>query len=166
MRDSGLSILALDPGVTTGIARGKITIVGRKTLKIEVSQEKWELSNLYVQLLKWWQMDKEWYHHLVYEDFVFRSGVGTGAELMPVKLQGVIELFGEQQQFNGIKLWKQNPSVQGDKAFYTNDRLKELGLYVKGKEHGRSATKHLLHWLTFGAGAQFFDVEKMKMELA
>jgi len=88
---------------------------------------------------------------IVYEDFQFRQGVRTGLDLTPAKLIGVIEIFED----TGM-LYKQQPSIQGKKAFFNDERLKTLNAYwPHGKGHARSATKHLLYWLKFGAGALY-----------
>jgi hypothetical protein len=51
----------------------------------------------------------------------------------------------------------QTPST--GKSFYSNEQLKEKGVYKRGIPHGMDATRHLLHWFTFGAGFQYVKPE-------
>ena len=46
-------------------------------------------------------------------------------------------------------------SASTGKAYYSNDKLKQHGVYVKGTAHARDATRHLLHYITFGEGNQW-----------
>jgi hypothetical protein len=60
----------------------------------------------------------------------------------------------------------QNPAIQGKKAYFSDVKLKEMGLYQKGDafHHGRSAVKHLLHWTQFGHGAEMqIDLDKAEL---
>jgi hypothetical protein len=41
-------------------------------------------------------------------------------------------------------------SAQNAKGFWTDDKLKEYGVYIPGVRHGRDATRHALHYLCFG----------------
>lgn len=153
-------ILSLDPGVTTGIAYGEWNDE-TETFGIKVGQAKFSHDDLY-----------QFIHHrhdsrgftIVCERFDYRNSY-TGANLTPVEMIGVIKLYCEQ---NDVKLYEQAPSIQGDHAFWSNDKLKEYGIYPIGFEHGRSALKHLLYWWQFGAGFkyhQYGNFTKYIMEL-
>jgi hypothetical protein len=147
-----VSILSIDPGGTTGYCYA--TINGKKVW-LEPGELRLSSSNLFDLLERFLHPVDGVRREIIYEDFQFRQGIRTGLDLTPAKLIGVIEVFKE---WHGEKVgfYIQQPSVQGDKAFFTNDRLKELGAYwPHGKGHARSATKHLLYWLKFGAGAQY-----------
>jgi len=147
-----VSILALDPGGTTGYCYATIS---ENVVILTPREARWSPGQLYEFLFGFMGEDQgRAKSHVIYEDFQFRQGIRTGLDLTPAKLIGVIEVFSERSQF--VKFYVQQPSIQGDKAFFTNDRLKELGAYwPHGKGHARSATKHLLYWLKFGAGAQY-----------
>ena len=156
-----VSILSIDPGGTTGYCYAKIR---ENVVTLTPNEKRTTPGGLY-ELLQWF-IDEDQGRgksHVVYEDFQFRQGIRTGLDLTPAKLIGVIELCAESTSF--VQFYVQQPSVQGDKAFFTNDRLKELDAYwPHGKGHARSATKHLLYWLKFGAGAQYVTDPMFAME--
>ena len=143
------SILALDPGRTTGYA---IAIVQDGKPYIGYVQEELNHRGFYT-LLDNVARACDWELNIVCESFSFRKGK-TGIDLYPCELIGVLHYFVASYPRNYLSM--QEPSVQGAKsAYYTDAKLKELGLYQKEYQHGRSAVKHLLHWLHFGHGASF-----------
>jgi hypothetical protein len=136
------TIIALDPGGTTGIAQADIedfTIT-----KIGCGQDRDMASGLY-EVLRSFNPD-----YIVCETFQFRNASRPGLDLTSAKLIGVCELYAER---HGIFLKMQEPSVQGPRAYWTDAKLKAAGLYLPGKEHSRSAMKHLLYFLTFKKGS-------------
>lgn len=149
-------ILTLDPGVTTGYVIASLQ--GRR-LKLEVGEAQWSLSEIHEAMREICIYRGS---HIVYETFEYRNASRKGLNLTPVKIIGVIELFKDwYEPMTGF--WPQT-AAQG-KGFYSDDKLKSLGVYVKGKKHGRDATRHLLHWLNFGAGSQFVNIEEAIMEV-
>lgn len=158
-------ILALDPGKTTGFCYG---LVSNETLYVAPGEEELSLGGM-VDVLKEFieggASGKLGGTHIVYEDFTHRQGA-TGVNYSPVKLQGIIELYKELYEPLYAFFHKQNPSVQAKGNYYSDSRLKELGVYYgHGKGHARSATKHMLHWLNFGSGGQYVNIFEVKMEL-
>jgi hypothetical protein len=101
--------------------------------------------------------------HIVYEDFQYRNMPRTGLNLMPVKLIGVIEIFQERYE-PLVSFTKQSPST--GKTYYSDQRLKDLGVWPKGLKHGRDAIRHLLQWYTFGYGSQFGVMERTMVTLS
>lgn len=139
-----LKVIALDPGRTTGIAIASIDV---EVCDIWYSQDKMDHKQLYEYL------DEGAFDHIVCETFKFRHGK-TGVDLYPCELIGIVNLW--QQQGDWTQLWMQDPWVQSGKTvFFSDKKLKDMELYIKGIEHGRSAVKHLLYWLHFGAGSQY-----------
>ena len=57
---------------------------------------------------------------------------------------GAIEL---QCWFLDWPIWKQ--TAQNAKKFMTDERLKEWGMWEKGKRHARDAIRHGCFWLAF-----------------
>lgn len=136
--------LALDPGRTTGYA------LGFRDDELQIAYGETRFSH--VELYDW--LDEVSPAYVICESFDYRRL--KDADLYPCELIGVIHLFCER---NEIPYYFQKPSVQGDKAYWTDAKLKELELYKAGTEHGRSALKHLLYWLQFGHGAQYGPVD-------
>jgi hypothetical protein len=131
-------LLALDPGGTTGYAAG---ILISPITRIVYDQAKLNENQLYA-MLEELQPD-----HIICEDFEYRNRARAGLDLTPPRLIGVVRLYGAH---TGARVHMQK-AAKG-KGFYTDDKLKKLDLYIKGRPHGRDALRHLLHWLTFGVG--------------
>jgi len=81
---------------------------------------------------------------LVIEDFVLREQTKSRNLLAPVRLTAAIaqEVFTDQKLI-GISI--QSPSDA--KSAVTDERLKALGLYVRGQQHARDALRHLALFL-------------------
>lgn len=144
MNKSLTLVLALDPGRTTGYAVG--AFVDSKPF-IAYGQQKWS------QLAFFHYLQNFGEENFVCESFEFRQGKQKdGLDLYAVELIGILNLHCAQ---TGAYLHFQKPFIQGDKAYFSDKRLKQMSLYQKGDEfhHGRSAVKHLLHWTMFGHGA-------------
>lgn len=135
--------VAFDPGTTTGICIG---LLEENKLWVAPDERKFGLTQLYDCLIWFEPYDP----YVIYEDFQYRNYARAGLDLTPVKMIGIIELFSEN---NEGKFFKQTPA-QG-KGFFSDTRLKNMDIYKVGKQHGRDATRHLMQWLTFGAGSQF-----------
>jgi hypothetical protein len=138
--------LALDPGVTTGYCIG---LLEENKLWVAPHERKFSLAELY-DYLNWFS---PYDIFVVYEDFQYRNAPRAGLDLTPVKMIGIIELFAESGDHSQQWYYKQTPA-QG-KGFFTDQRLKDMGVYKVGKAHGRDATRHLLQWYTFGAGSRY-----------
>ena len=149
-------MLALDPGLTTGYCfathrdRRLYLIPGQYKFSL------WELDSLLLSL-----PNQPW-THIIYEDFQYRNRARAGLDLTPVKMIGIIE-YRECMPNSRIGFHKQ--SAAEGKGFYTDAKLKELGVYVKGLKHGNDATRHLLHWINFKAGSRIIDPKETIMEL-
>jgi hypothetical protein len=154
---SAYSVLAIDPGKTTGLCTAHL--YGGK-LRLEVRQEELSLSSLHDLVSR--TIDSYTPLSIIYEDFSYRNASRMGLDLTPVKLIGVIELFREWHE-PFVEFYKQSAAT--GKAFYTDEKLKGLGIYQKGRPHGRDATRHLMQWANFGAGAQYIDLESIRLEL-
>lgn len=148
--------LALDPGVTTGYCIG---FLEENKLWVAPHEKKFSLYELY-QYIDWY---RNFDFNLIYEDFQYRNVSRAGLDLTPVKMIGVIEMIVELHQGHTIDAYKQTPA-QG-KGFFNDARLKEMGIYKVGNAHGRDATRHLMQWLTFGAGSQFYKAAEVECEM-
>lgn len=144
---------AIDPGRCTGYAVLSHSPSGR--YNIAYGQEYFDHQELYEFIPK--DVD-----HVICESFEFRQGKQqSGVDLYPCELIGVLHLWYAYEEY-AQSLVFQPASVQGKKAFFSDEMLKELKLYQAGVEHGRSAVKHLLQWLHFGPGAKYnLDLYKL-----
>lgn len=139
-----MKVLAIDPGMTTGLAYGVITT--GKPMVITTDQKKMTHIELWHEIVS--QMP-EW---VVCEDFEYRNKSRTGLILYSLELIGVCELYAAMSD-NECTLWRQKASV--GKGYYSDAHLRKHGVYVRGRPHGMDALRHLLHWYTFGPGYQY-----------
>lgn len=136
-------VLALDPGGTTGLAYGRIE---GKALTLNYDQKVLTEFDLLDEI------DAFQPNYLICEDFEYRNRARTGLDLTPVKLIGIVRYYG-QSPTNKCKVTIQKASK--GKSFWSNDKLKAAGLYIRGLPHGRDAARHLLHWMMFEEGYKF-----------
>jgi hypothetical protein len=152
-------VLALDPGKTTGYACGYLN--DARNMEFEVGEEQFSLGDMY-EFLEGFIGSHVHPTHVVYEDFTYRNASRGGLDLTPVKMLGIIELYRERYE-PMVGFHKQSAAT--GKAFWSDPKLKEIGLHARGKKHGRDATRHLLQWLAFGAGSQFARVNDLSFTL-
>jgi hypothetical protein len=144
-------IIALDPGGTTGYA---IALVDDpRSFGFCYGQRKLDesaLDKLLVEVTP---------DYIVCEDFEYRNRARPGLDLTPARLIGVVKLYAQQMT---CELTFQKAELVKGKGHYTDNKLKAMNIYERGKPHGRDAVKHLLHWLTFKKGFELFgEVEPM-----
>lgn len=144
-----MRIIAVDPGLTTGFCYAKIMENHLYYWPFQMVDDVEEFND---------RLEKFNPDYIVMEDFEFRGKARTGLVLFSVQLIGVAQLFVAKAPQVGFKLQK---AAQG-KSYYTDKMLKSLGLYVRGIPHGMDASRHLLHWSTFGPGYQFFQGQQTK----
>lgn len=161
-----MKVLAIDPGGTTGYCTGVFnTKVGAKeyigtsdTLKptsitLQPFQQVDDVDEM------WRRLEAFEPRYIIMEDFEFRGGARKGLNLFPVQLIGVARLY-ELYARHQCALTLQKASF--GKSYYTDSMLGKLGFYKRGMPHGMDAMRHLLQWLTFGAGYQFLGKDKIE----
>jgi hypothetical protein len=140
-----VKVVALDPGITTGLAIGNI-MVDWGLMLIDTGQAKYNHKELYDGLVR------QRPQHLVCERFEFRKKSREGLILYSRELIGIANLYS--QQF-GISLTMQQPS-EALGGFWTDKQLKKDKLYkVTTGGHANDALRHLLQWYVFGAGFKY-----------
>jgi len=153
-----ISILAIDPGVTTGLCTA---IFHERQLAISIQQSKLSMLEMENYLERTIELRLADDLHIVYEDFQYRNVSRTGLNLYPVKLIGVIELV--QEKYPSVGFYKQSAST--GKGYWSDEALREIGVYQRGTPHGRDAQRHLLHWLAFKEGSQYADINDLTFKL-
>lgn len=152
-----MRILAIDPGITTGYCLA--TTYGRNDtemiIEITPKQNVDDVDDI------WRQLEDLEPRYIICEDFEFRQKARTGLNLFPMQAIGVVRLY-EQMASHQCAAVLQKAAT--GKAYYTNKQLKDLGVYKPGAawEHSMDATRHLLHWLTFGSGYQFIQGKRIE----
>ena len=130
-----MKIIGLDPGGTTG------------TALYDLRHDSWERR----QIVGEHHNEALWkYLVLVHPDIVvcesFIYQQRTKVDLRAVEYIGVARLYC---QINSMSLIEQPPAM---KAFWDDDKLKAINLWVPGSPHACDATRHVLQFLTFKRG--------------
>jgi predicted RNase H-like nuclease (RuvC/YqgF family) len=129
-----LNILSIDPGETSGLAlflRGELH--SSFHLKINDLEE-----------IKQLLTGGSGFDYIIIESFriyAHKAKSLTNDPMITPKIIGKLE-----EWFKGYKIVYQSASQA--KGFFTNDRLKEMGLYVSNR-HERDAIRHALYGLYF-----------------
>ncbi len=122
------NIIAFDPGYTTGVAFQEGTNVTLMQIK--------GLTGVWA-VLHTGQPDM-----IVYESFLYQRR--DKVDLRPVEAIGVIKLYAER---TSTPILSQTPA-QG-KRFWTDKKIKKLGLWEPGEPHAMDALRHLLYFRAF-----------------
>lgn len=141
----GYSILAIDPGITTGLA-----LAYRETdrLYIAPNQERLKEIDLYNLISDIGPT------HLVCENFTYRRGQARpDIELFSRNLIGVVNLARQKLFAKTLTLQEAAEGL----GHFSDSKLKQRQVYVKNMGHAMDAVRHLLHWHTFGPGFQYGD---------
>ncbi|SRR6266576_2105310 len=141
--------LALDPGITTGRALARIE---DDKLLVSCHDAIWShrMCFDFIEKLK--------PRHLVVETFEYRNETRDNLELFSREIIGVAALTSQLWPMEII--YYPQSAAQG-KGFYSDQKLKSLGIHDERSVHRRDALRHLLHWWTFGAGYQFNQKQKI-----
>lgn len=130
------SILALDPGGTTGYVYMRYESESLPHI-VEVGQ----IPGGREGFINWWRSGgKEIAEdsQIVCESFILREGI-PGVNLEPCYVMGALEALARGQH-----IVYQKPTM---KVYCDNDAMKRLGFYVKGQEHARDAIRHAVAYL-------------------
>jgi len=158
-----LRILGIDPGRTTGYCFAHLLNVSDElnspVLLIDPRQHMDDVDDLWDRIAEFKP------RYIICEDFEFRNKARAGLVLFSVQLIGITRLY----ELKGAPLLKHQCAVTLQKAaqgkgYYSDLLLKQIGVYKRGVPHGMDATRHLLHWMTFGAGysmIQGLDIGKL-----
>ncbi len=155
-----LRAIALDPGITTGIAiLTDIPAASRTGFRytdlcngtLHLAQEKLSVYELYSALEQWRP------YQIICENFEYRNRAREKLELFSVQLIGVTNLYVQRMADCDVKVELVLQTAATGKGHYSDAKIRGLDLWVPGKPHAMDATRHLLHWLTFGSGYRFKD---------
>lgn len=150
------AILALDPGGTTGWCyydpnmQLKLDNVARGQISDQNHYKK-----LFDFLIDVAEKRVTAPLHIITERFEFRKEdqERDKIEYISAEYNGVVKLFGQMYRDSGVKIILQSASqVKGTKinpAFWTDDKLKKLALWIPGQRHAMDATRHYLYYRTF-----------------
>lgn len=158
LRSGPLTVVAIDPGGTTGIATYTADVMRFGNRLPEFYNETWNQLELGPQKHHWdlynlLCMNRTGQTRVVCESFQNR---GIDKELISCELVGVVELFNQEtislpSFWQAQVVWWQTSSVINSKenSFWSDIKLKRIGKYTPGLKHANDAMAHLLHHLTF-----------------
>ena len=150
-----MRLLSLDPGTTTGWAmfRKPNNRDGYTSGQIRDDQiwglletARWDSVDVVLPLGDFVRTTKQKVDlTIICESFQYRQL--PKAVLTPVEVIGVVKEWARQ---NEVEVIFQTPA-QG-KFYFSDTRLKAMGLWKPGKPHAMDAMRHLLYFLGFGQG--------------
>lgn len=148
-----IKVIALDPGGTTGWAKG---LIREGRMGVTSGQDTWNHYQIY-EYLRLFKPDA-----IVCERFDYRKGgkKQEGVELVSREYIGIVHLFVQRRQPPVIhrcvvKLYLQMPTEALGGFWAKDSKLKEDGVFMVGKPHANDAMRHLLQWFQFGPGFRF-----------
>lgn len=148
------TLMGIDPGRTTGYCFAEINDLGETTLRpMQAVDDVDDMWRRIVQVAP---------DYIIIEDFEYRNRARSGLDLFPVQMIGVVRLYT-------LTIGKNAPVIQKaaqGKSYYTDTILKNGNMHVRGIPHAMDAMRHVLQWITFGAGFQFVSAERGKIKLA
>jgi len=138
-------VLAVDPGETTGWAllecRPDATnLVNQGQIvswPLEVGVPRLET------LIK--ELSPNFVVYEAYHVYAWRLNEHKFSEVPTIQIIGALKTLSVQR---GVPYGCQ--TAQTGKAFFTDDRLKSMDLYVEGERHARDALRHACQFVTFG----------------
>jgi hypothetical protein len=150
-----LGIYAVDPGTTTGVARGIFPFSDSVWDGIALGRwESWDVEGtpgaqaweIMGEFLDWQRSISPTKVALVFEDFVMALATGPGSTrrlLDPVRVTSACDALCWTRQ--GLRWAFPELQPPSDKGSYTNARLRAHGLWVRGSsEHRRDAIRHMV----------------------
>lgn len=149
------TILALDPGHTTGIFIVRVDPHGIHPLHIS-QQTTFPISKgakVFSQLLQTYNPD--YVITEAYRVYEWKAKDHSWSDVPTLRVIGCLETILAQHQDHTRSTTSKLPTLhyqtaEQGKAFCTDDRLKEWGLYYPGFRHGRDAIRHACHAILFG----------------
>lgn len=124
-----MSILALDPGLTTGFCGN---FDGRIVHGQVPPQDIWRTLHSFAP------------KQLIVEAFIWQPR--HKVDLTPVEVIGRIREWSEQANIPII----QEFTLSIVKHFFPDERLKEMDAFFPGERHANDAARHLLYYMKFG----------------
>jgi len=142
------TVLALDPGETTGWSVLDVDISGSGSVQL-VAQGQFASWPLELGLKGLTELLDVYRPNFVvfeaYHVYSWRLNEHTFSEVPTIQLIGMIKTLTLQR---ALKFGEQ--TAQTGKAFFTDDRLKKFGIFFEGQKHARDSLRHACQFITFG----------------
>lgn len=138
-----MSVLALDPGGTTGWA----TFGGEYRIANDghgINMGQMGPHTHYQQLAAFIERLHAPSFTIVCESFEYRRGLRDNVELISREYIGIVNLIAAERDIPVH--WQ---TAAKGKAFFKDEKIKYLGLWWPGHKHAMDALRHLLHYQMF-----------------
>ncbi len=137
-----IRVISIDPGQTTGYCIGDLK---DNVVSLNPCQDVLDHVGIYTLL------EDEHPDYVVCESFEYRPGQAKDyIVLISLEYIGIVNFWCHSGKKMNRPLSMQKASE--GKGYFSNDKLKELGVYKRGVPHGMDALRHMMHWFTFKAG--------------
>ena len=143
-----MNIVALDPGGTTGWATwhgGNLLLGGQGFNSGQMGP-----SEHHEELYDFLSFEQTQDFQVVTESFEYRQQQRPTVVLISKEYIGVAKLWIAKRQKRGRIVEQTAGKV---KPFWTDDKVKKLGLWNSGQQHANDAMRHLLHYMVFDKSA-------------
>ena len=150
------SIFSADPGGTTGVATATWEPSSpdeRLTSVEQIKFRQWQLDDQPHHLHLWLTLAAGDYTEVVWESFEFRQHVYFDEDDIPHARHTKVELISKEY-IGVLELWcqlhnipKHSRTASSAKRFITDEKIKQLGLWLPGMPHAMDATRPLLHYM-------------------
>jgi hypothetical protein len=164
--DGSLSIVALDPGGSTGWASYDCEVLrdqGQFVPTFEYYEEKWNSGEIgpdahHTSLWNLLGLKRAQNYVVVCESFEYRKGLRDNVVLVSLEYIGVAKLFVDMEpQTPTTPMWIHMQTAAEGKGFWypkipgtqkrDASKLKAVGKYRPGQTHANDAMAHLLHYM-------------------
>jgi hypothetical protein len=143
-RDGAVSLTAIDPGGTTGIAMYDAQYIRGSYFKQQYDVMHLGPGDHYEDLYSLLERRRTHNSIVIAEGFDNRDN--PAARITSAEYNGVVKLWRDRNP--DVPVVFQTAAL--GKGFWTDDKLKKVDLYFKGFKHGRDAMRHLLHYMAHG----------------
>jgi hypothetical protein len=166
-----LTVIALDPGGTTGWSMFRTSLIEIDGALPEMYDAKWTQGQLgphehHSELYTFLELMTTQRTYIITESFEYRNRARAGLDLSSKEYIGVTKLFVQQRGLEGF-YYEQTASQAGvgGHGFVKDGNIKKLGLWNAGhvNRHANDATRHLLWWLINSAPVSIKDIMRPQL---
>ena len=147
-------IIGIDPGDTTGLAVWVSATDNWRMYQVGPCKDDEQLKKVLVTLsdvvthVEPFGPGSEGCIHIVLEPFQFRKddSYRDKIDYIAAEVIGAIRVWAYERSF--VRLIMQGASY-GVEGFWSDEKVKKIGLWLRGKRHAMDATEHVLMYRTF-----------------
>lgn len=140
------SLLAFDPGETTGWTAMTVDASRQIFIDAQGQLDTWPMEVGLPNVERVFEaFEPNFVVYEAYHVYAWRLQEHTFSEVPTIQLIGMIKTISLQRSINFGE-----QTAQTGKAFFTDDRLKRMGIFFEGQKHARDSLRHACQFVTFG----------------